>query len=217
MRRAPGDHRQCRAGAASDGRPGVQSRAARRGQSRRGARRGPCAASAESIRATACGWSGIANGACEDRSNIVRFTDGLVRVFTQPFGPIKALRNVGMLVFDLTPAAKSALSQIVAGRCRPDSATGARRAVCSDDVTPTSTSSSSAAAWSAPAQRRWLQPIRTSPSCGSPCWKRNPPVAAVGDPRSARRRRLARLATNPGSGRRLAARSPPQQSVPTSA
>ncbi|HKS54649.1 MAG TPA: 2-octaprenyl-6-methoxyphenyl hydroxylase [Steroidobacteraceae bacterium] len=50
-----------------------------------------------------------------DRSNIVRFTDGLVRVFTQPFGPIKALRNVGMLAFDLMPAAKGALSQLSMG------------------------------------------------------------------------------------------------------
>jgi 2-octaprenyl-6-methoxyphenol hydroxylase len=50
-----------------------------------------------------------------DRSNIVRFTDGLVRVFTQPFGPIKALRNVGMLAFDLMPAAKGALSQLSLG------------------------------------------------------------------------------------------------------
>jgi 2-octaprenyl-6-methoxyphenol hydroxylase len=50
-----------------------------------------------------------------DRSNIVRFTDGLVRLFTQPFGPIKALRNVGMLAFDLMPAAKGALSQLSLG------------------------------------------------------------------------------------------------------
>jgi 2-octaprenyl-6-methoxyphenol hydroxylase len=50
-----------------------------------------------------------------DRGNIVRFTDGLVRLFTQPFGPIKALRNVGMLAFDLMPAAKGALSQLSLG------------------------------------------------------------------------------------------------------
>jgi 2-octaprenyl-6-methoxyphenol hydroxylase len=50
-----------------------------------------------------------------DRSNIVRFTDGLVRVFTQPFGPIKTLRDIGMLAFDLMPAAKSALSQLSLG------------------------------------------------------------------------------------------------------
>jgi 2-octaprenyl-6-methoxyphenol hydroxylase len=50
-----------------------------------------------------------------DRSNIVRFTDGLVRVFSQPLGPIKLLRNVGMLAFDLMPAAKDALSQLSLG------------------------------------------------------------------------------------------------------
>jgi len=50
-----------------------------------------------------------------DRTNIVRFTDGLVRWFGQPFGPIKALRDVGMLAFDLMPAAKGALSQLSLG------------------------------------------------------------------------------------------------------
>jgi 2-octaprenyl-6-methoxyphenol hydroxylase len=50
-----------------------------------------------------------------DRTNIVRFTDGLVRVFTQPFGPIKWLRNVGLLAFDLMPIAKDSLSQLSLG------------------------------------------------------------------------------------------------------
>ncbi len=50
-----------------------------------------------------------------DRTNIVRFTDGLVRVFTQPFGPIKWLRNAGMLAFDLMPIAKDSLSQLSLG------------------------------------------------------------------------------------------------------
>jgi 2-octaprenyl-6-methoxyphenol hydroxylase len=50
-----------------------------------------------------------------DRSNIVRFTDGLVRVFSQPLGPVKLLRNAGMLAFDLMPAAKDALSQLSLG------------------------------------------------------------------------------------------------------
>jgi len=50
-----------------------------------------------------------------DRTNIVRFTDGLVRLFAQPLGPIKALRDVGMLAFDLMPAAKGALSQLSLG------------------------------------------------------------------------------------------------------
>lgn len=50
-----------------------------------------------------------------DRSNIVRFTDGLVRLFTQPFGPAKWLRDAGMLAFDLMPVAKDALSQLSLG------------------------------------------------------------------------------------------------------
>ena len=50
-----------------------------------------------------------------DRENIVRFTDGLVRLFTQPFGPAKLVRNLGMLAFDLTPMAKDALSQLSLG------------------------------------------------------------------------------------------------------
>lgn len=63
-----------------------------------------------------------------DRSNIVQFTDGLVRLFAQPLGPIKALRDVGMLAFDLMPVAKGALSQLslgAAGRI-PKLARGAR-------------------------------------------------------------------------------------------
>lgn len=50
-----------------------------------------------------------------DRRNIVRFTDGLVRVFTQPFGPVKLLRDAGMLMFDLMSPAKSALSALSLG------------------------------------------------------------------------------------------------------
>jgi 2-octaprenyl-6-methoxyphenol hydroxylase len=38
-----------------------------------------------------------------------------VRLFSQPLGPIKALRDVGMLAFDLMPAAKGALSQLSLG------------------------------------------------------------------------------------------------------
>ncbi len=50
-----------------------------------------------------------------DRSEIVRFTDGLVRVFTQPFAPVKWLRDVGLLAFDLLPPAKAAMSQLSLG------------------------------------------------------------------------------------------------------
>jgi 2-octaprenyl-6-methoxyphenol hydroxylase len=63
-----------------------------------------------------------------DRGRIVGFTDGLVRLFTQPFGPAKVLRDLGLLAFDLMPAAKDALSQLslgAAGRI-PRLARGAR-------------------------------------------------------------------------------------------
>ena len=50
-----------------------------------------------------------------DRQKIVGFTDGLVRLFTQPFGPVKLARTIGLLAFDLMPAAKDALSQLSLG------------------------------------------------------------------------------------------------------
>jgi 2-octaprenyl-6-methoxyphenol hydroxylase len=50
-----------------------------------------------------------------DRSRIIGFTDGLVRLFTQPFGPVKLLRDVGLLAFDLLPVAKDAMSQLSLG------------------------------------------------------------------------------------------------------
>jgi|HigsolmetaAR201D_1030396.scaffolds.fasta_scaffold00507_12 2-octaprenyl-6-methoxyphenol hydroxylase len=50
-----------------------------------------------------------------DRSNIVRFTDGLVRLFTQPFGPVQVLRDFGLLAFDLVTPAKHALAQLSLG------------------------------------------------------------------------------------------------------
>jgi len=50
-----------------------------------------------------------------DRGNIIRFTDGLVRLSSQPFGPVKLLRDAGMLAFDLMPAAKGVLSQLSLG------------------------------------------------------------------------------------------------------
>jgi 2-octaprenyl-6-methoxyphenol hydroxylase len=50
-----------------------------------------------------------------DRQRIVRFTDGLVRLFRQPFAPVRAARSLGMLAFDLLPQAKDALSQLSLG------------------------------------------------------------------------------------------------------
>jgi 2-octaprenyl-6-methoxyphenol hydroxylase len=51
----------------------------------------------------------------EDRRRIVAFTDGLVRVFRQPFAPVRMLRDVALLAFDLSPQAKQAMSQLSLG------------------------------------------------------------------------------------------------------
>lgn len=50
-----------------------------------------------------------------DQQRIVQFTDGLVRLFAQPLTPIRWVRDVGLLAFDLMPTAKDALSQLSLG------------------------------------------------------------------------------------------------------
>jgi len=50
-----------------------------------------------------------------DRREIVRFTDGLVRIFMQPFRPVKLLRDIGLLAFDVLPPAKAAMAQLSLG------------------------------------------------------------------------------------------------------
>ena len=50
-----------------------------------------------------------------DRSAVVRFTDGLVRLFADSRPGAGLLRNVGLLIFDLLPPAKSALARLSAG------------------------------------------------------------------------------------------------------
>jgi len=50
-----------------------------------------------------------------DRRGIVAFTDGLVRLFGSPFGPVKLLRDLGMLAFDLSPSAKRSLARLSLG------------------------------------------------------------------------------------------------------
>jgi len=51
----------------------------------------------------------------EDSKRIIAFTDALVRVFNQPLGVIKLARDLGLLAFDMLPAAKDALSQLSIG------------------------------------------------------------------------------------------------------
>ncbi|HUI59183.1 MAG TPA: FAD-dependent monooxygenase, partial [Steroidobacteraceae bacterium] len=54
-----------------------------------------------------------------DRSGVVRFTDGLVRLFGDRRPAVGWLRNIGLLLFDLTPPAKSALARVSAGFAGP--------------------------------------------------------------------------------------------------
>jgi 2-octaprenyl-6-methoxyphenol hydroxylase len=50
-----------------------------------------------------------------DRRQVIEFTDGLVKVFSHPSGPVKGLRSLGLLTFDLLPPAKAALSRLSTG------------------------------------------------------------------------------------------------------
>ena len=53
-----------------------------------------------------------ANARQRDREGITRFTDGLVKVFSHSGPAIPALRDLGLLLFDLSPTAKQALSRL---------------------------------------------------------------------------------------------------------
>ena len=50
-----------------------------------------------------------------DRGGVIAFTDGLVRMFSNPSSVVGRLRNLGLLAFDLLPPAKSALSRLSTG------------------------------------------------------------------------------------------------------
>jgi 2-octaprenyl-6-methoxyphenol hydroxylase len=50
-----------------------------------------------------------------DRGGVIGFTDGLVRIFSNPLSSVRGLRNLGLLVFDLLPPAKAALSRLSTG------------------------------------------------------------------------------------------------------
>lgn len=54
-----------------------------------------------------------------DRRGVVRFTDGLVKLFGDKRPGVGLLRNVGLLLFDLAPPAKSALARVSAGFSGP--------------------------------------------------------------------------------------------------
>ena len=48
----------------------------------------------------------------EDRQGVTRFTDGLVKLFGNDMPGLGLVRNFGLLMFDLSPAAKRALSRV---------------------------------------------------------------------------------------------------------
>jgi 2-octaprenyl-6-methoxyphenol hydroxylase len=50
-----------------------------------------------------------------DRSGVTRFTDGLVKLFGDQRPGIGLLRDLGLLMFDLAPPAKSALARVSLG------------------------------------------------------------------------------------------------------
>jgi 2-octaprenyl-6-methoxyphenol hydroxylase len=50
-----------------------------------------------------------------DRSGVVQFTDALVKLFADSRPGVGLLRNLGLLMFDLAPPAKSALARVSAG------------------------------------------------------------------------------------------------------
>ena len=50
-----------------------------------------------------------------DRHEIISFTDGLVRLFSNPLSAVRGLRNLGLLAFDQLPPAKAALASLSTG------------------------------------------------------------------------------------------------------
>ncbi len=50
-----------------------------------------------------------------DQRRTIAFTDGLTRLFTNPLGPLRLARNLGLLAFDLLPAAKHRLARQTMG------------------------------------------------------------------------------------------------------
>ena len=57
----------------------------------------------------------FADWRASDRDGVIRFTDGLIKLFGDRRRSVGALRNLGLLLFDLAPPAKSALARVSAG------------------------------------------------------------------------------------------------------
>ena len=54
----------------------------------------------------------FADWRAEDRKGVTRFTDGLVKLFGSDLPGMGLVRNFGLLLFDMSPAAKRALSRV---------------------------------------------------------------------------------------------------------
>ncbi len=50
-----------------------------------------------------------------DRQTVIAFTDGLVRLFGNPLGPVRAARGASLLLFDLASPAKHAFARVTMG------------------------------------------------------------------------------------------------------
>jgi 2-octaprenyl-6-methoxyphenol hydroxylase len=50
-----------------------------------------------------------------DRQTVIAFTDGLVRLFGNPLGPVRAARGASLLLFDLASPAKRAFARVTMG------------------------------------------------------------------------------------------------------
>lgn len=57
----------------------------------------------------------FADWRARDRSGVIRFTDGLIKLFGDGRSSVGALRNLGLVLFDLAPPAKSALARVSTG------------------------------------------------------------------------------------------------------
>ena len=51
----------------------------------------------------------------DDQGKVVRFTDGIVRLFGDTRSPVRALRNLGMLAFDMIPGVRKAFAKHTMG------------------------------------------------------------------------------------------------------
>jgi len=51
----------------------------------------------------------------DDQGKVVRFTDGIVRLFGDTRAPVRTLRNLGMLAFDMIPGVRKTFAKHTMG------------------------------------------------------------------------------------------------------